>query len=375
MGGIYSEPSNNDTANVGVITQEATIQIPRNIQESAGEQQSETGNEQQEDDIVSVGNGIPLPVLLIIFGGAAYMARKRMIEQNLYQGRWIVGTNDPDGYNYGDEEDAIARSNKGNEMVPLSNEDEWGWEDNAKKDIELGGKPSNNIDSSSDLNSVLANSVHSGASSNNDSHRKSVGSDTTFQTTNVSGVRLTSSIANKRPSVIKTGSGKAFEPTPLENIASGQEDSWDEDDDWDDNEDNVGSSSASTYSIPTPIPVTTPTAPVPTSAPAPPPTVEELLAEQLKNSHAPAITSFSQTKSAQKTKVDVKKPKKNGEDDIFASMGLSSIPTKTEKPKPKNVSSTTNKTSWKTETLNDVETADVGSDWGGDDDLDDLLDD
>lgn len=105
----------------------------------------------------------------------------------------------------------------------MSNEDEWGWEDNAKKDIELGGKPSNNIDSSSDLNSVLANSVHSGASSNNDSHRKSVGSDTTFQTTNVSGVRLTSSIANKRPSVIKTGSGKAFEPTPLENIASGQE--------------------------------------------------------------------------------------------------------------------------------------------------------
>ena len=107
--------------------------------------------------------------------------------------------------------------------VPLSNEDEWGWEDNAKKDIELGGKPSNNIDSSSDLNSVLANSVHSGASSNNDSHRKSVGSDTTFQTTNVSGVRLTSSTANTRPSVIKTSSGKAFEPTPLENIASGQE--------------------------------------------------------------------------------------------------------------------------------------------------------
>lgn len=107
--------------------------------------------------------------------------------------------------------------------VPLSNEDEWGWEDNAKKDIELGGKPSNNIDSSSDLNSVLANSVHSGASSNNDSHRKSVGSDTTFQTTNVSGVRLTSSTANKRPSVIKTSSGKAFEPTPLENIASEQQ--------------------------------------------------------------------------------------------------------------------------------------------------------
>ena len=44
------------------------------------------------------------------------MARKRMIEQNLYQGRWIVGTNDPDGYNYGDEEDGILRSNKGNEM-------------------------------------------------------------------------------------------------------------------------------------------------------------------------------------------------------------------------------------------------------------------
>ena len=117
IGGIYSEPSNNDTANVGVINREVTIQTPRNIQEAAGEQQTQTGNEQQqEDDIVSVGNGIPLPVLLIIFGGAAYMARKRMIEQNLYQGRWIVGSNDPDGYNYGDEEDAIARSNKGNEM-------------------------------------------------------------------------------------------------------------------------------------------------------------------------------------------------------------------------------------------------------------------
>lgn len=116
IGGIYSEPSNNDTANVGVVAQELSVQTPRNIQEAAGEQQTETGNEQQEDDIVSVGNGIPLPVLLIIFGGAAYMARKRMIEQNLYQGRWIVGTNDPDGYNYGDEEDGMARSNKGNEM-------------------------------------------------------------------------------------------------------------------------------------------------------------------------------------------------------------------------------------------------------------------
>ena len=114
---------------------------------------------------------------------------------------------------------------------------------------------------------------------------------------------------------------------------------------------------------------------MPTPAPAPPPTVEELLAEQLKNSHAPAITSFSQPKSAQKKTLDVKKPKKSDDDDIFASMGLSSLPTKTEKPKFKNVSSTITKSSWKTETLNDVENADVGSDWGGDDDLDDLLDD
>ena len=108
----------------------------------------------------------------------------------------------------------------------------------------------------------------------------------------------------------------------------------------------------------------------------PPLTVDELLAEQLKNSHAPVITSLSLSKPKVAAAA---KPKeiKNDEDDIFASMGLASTPSRgniqmaVKAPVSAPVTS-----SWKSENLAVTESADVdaGSDWGDDGDLDDLLD-
>lgn len=69
--------------------------------------------------------------------------------------------------------------------VPLSNEDEWGWEDNAKKDYELGAKTkimTSSEDNNHDLNSVLASHSVDGSI-----HQISIASDITTPTTNVTG--------------------------------------------------------------------------------------------------------------------------------------------------------------------------------------------
>lgn len=90
------------------------------------EQQSTTsGNETKDDkdskdDFADMGgNGIPLPVLIIGFGFGAYMARKRMLDHNsLYQGRWIVGSNDPDADTdqFDDDGYNVQSRTGGNEM-------------------------------------------------------------------------------------------------------------------------------------------------------------------------------------------------------------------------------------------------------------------
>jgi len=158
--------------------------------------------------------------------------------------------------------------------------------------------------------------------------------------------------------------------------------SWDEEGDWDEEED--------------PLPAPTISTPVPKSAPAPPVipfqkksppmapkstpfTVEEMLKEQSKNSFAPAITSLSQPKPSAKPQPRAPAKKQKEEDDYFASMGLSSIPTKAPAPvrKAPAAPATATASSWKNESFAasaSMDTNDAGSDWDDDGDLDDLLD-
>jgi len=167
-----------------------------------------------------------------------------------------------------------------------------------------------------------------------------------------------------------------------------QNDAWDDERDWDEGGEKKAAPAPASAPVSLPSSATKPSmipkgkkSPpmAPKVAPVQPPamTVEELLAEQLKHSHAPAITSLSLSKPKAAAAA---KPKeiKNDEDDIFASMGLASIPSKAVKapvsvpvPAPARVQS-----SWKSENLTVTESADVdaGSDWGDDGDLDDLLD-
>jgi hypothetical protein len=55
--------------------------------------------------------------------------------------------------------------------VPLSNEDEWGWEDNARKDLEMGStNAKRTAESTLDLDDVLSSSVNNHSSSVSDSN-------------------------------------------------------------------------------------------------------------------------------------------------------------------------------------------------------------
>jgi hypothetical protein len=127
------------------------------------------------------------------------------------------------------------------------------------------------------------------------------------------------------------------------------------------------------------------------------PTVEELLAEQFQNGQVPVITSLSMTKSkntptAPRTTTPL--PSSNtDQDDIFASMGLSSIPkiksNFQKKQQDRIVSnvkvalpSTTNVTTAKQNDSNPPSNGvslitpsslEEETDWGDDEDLDDLL--
>lgn len=70
-------------------------------QETPEEDKKEQENKEEDDDDSS---GVPLPILLLGFAFGAYMIRKRLLDNNAYQGRWIVGSHDPDehdAYNTG----------------------------------------------------------------------------------------------------------------------------------------------------------------------------------------------------------------------------------------------------------------------------------
>lgn len=165
-----------------------------------------------------------------------------------------------------------------------------------------------------------------------------------------------------------------------------QTNSWDDESDWDDDDEPsepVSSSSVPTSTtlkktVPPKAKKSPPLAPKP--AAAAPLTVEELLAEQLKNSHAPAITSFSKPKPAASAKPRATAIKKNEEEDIFASMGLSSVPKKSNSVSSSRASHVptqkAEQSSWKSTNLavSAMDMSDAGSDWGNDEDLDDLLD-
>lgn len=388
------------------MAQEEADQQPNAADKDNETQNDEHSKDHSKDDADTGGNstGIPLPVLIIGFGFGAYMARKRMLDHNsLYEGRWIVGGNDPDADvdRFDDDGYNVQSRTGGNEMISLSNEDEWGWEDNAHKDLEMGSvRAQNTTDSTQDLNAVLASSSNHSHKSNGNGNGKSgsnrnyhhnnanasvsvtgsqrstmsqsTNSEMTFQTSNV----------HKRPSVIKSNSGNKLEDGGLQN------DAWDDERDWDEGGEKKAAPAPASAPVSLPSSATKPSmipkgkkSPpmAPKVAPVQPPamTVEELLAEQLKHSHAPAITSLSLSKPKAAAAA---KPKeiKNDEDDIFASMGLASIPSKAVKapvsvpvPAPAPVQS-----SWKSENLTVTESADVdaGSDWGDDGDLDDLLD-
>jgi hypothetical protein len=111
------------------------------------------------------------------------------------------------------------------------------------------------------------------------------------------------------------------------------------------------------------------------------PSVEELLKEQQLSANVPVITSLKKTIPESKSTQTILK-KESEEDDIFASMGLSTLPkTSAKKTAPVRTSSANVPSSSAVSSsliaaeLVPSESEDAGSDWGDDSDLNDLLDD
>lgn len=105
---------------------------------------------------------------------------------------------------------------KTKQRVPLSNEDEWGWEDNARKDLEMGStNAKRTAESTLDLDDVLSSPVNNHSSSVSDSDLQRAGSQSgnserTLPTSNLAGARGRSNNNASRmmTSVTKRTSGK-----------------------------------------------------------------------------------------------------------------------------------------------------------------------
>lgn len=389
------ETKGSDTPKDGGSEQEEEQNDPtgNNADTTSGEKQENAFND--GDDSATV----PFPVLMLGLVMIIFALRKKMTEGSRFGGiggggaggrNWYSGgSNASDDFTYGASIASNIREFTGGsrnlsrrhlqEMVPLStaNEDEWGWENsNASHDLERGVIAAS-AKEEEDLQMALAMSLSEKSSTSGES-----------------------SVSSKRRTVQSRIPAPAPAPTPTPTPAVEQSDSWDDVGSWDEHAP-IDVSSSSTKVPPTPMSSPDPIGGKTFSAAGTAVTaqsIEELLREQAKKSKVPTITSLSMPKPASKTSISPKKkPKKKEEEDIFASMGLSALPKRTNtnltsasSVSTKSTVQTTNirkkssPPSWqqkeeiKSNALPAVDDGGSlgGSDhWGDDGDLDDLLED
>jgi len=362
------------------------------------------------------GDGIDLEdfalvfVAVLLIGGIGLLVKKRMMKNSSasFGGMRFGGSGgvSDDDFTYGVS--TVGGGGKGgggvfqnrHEAVPLAatvnnNDDEWGWEDgNAQGEIELGNTTTTmkETDAADDLQTTLALSLSDNvgraikrSSSSSSSKSKDGG--------NGSGGGGRKSLPMSRRggggSGSGTGSNRLHRKQQMKNSSrlctptagnksnvGGATDSWGDDSEWGDD------------SLPTPSPIIkkSVSSPLSSSKPGAPPImneIEAMLAEQSAGKNM--ITSLGKKKTATPAKSSNRRAKE--EEDIFASMGLSSMGRSSGSQFPAAVASSVSSnpvmstSTWRNPTPATLHTAGVGdedddangSDW--DDDLDDLLDD
>lgn len=283
--------------------------------------------------------------------------------------------------------------------MTISNEDEWGWEDNANRDIENGLSGGHHNDKAN-----IQNELNFSADMNLKGSAKTFVSSRGLKRPSSSYIRGTSSssVGSVTPRADNSTFTESSKTTkPVSNITASEtkyteRDDDENDDNWDEDDDNWDDHPVPTQKVHAPVsaPVHSPSstttgiesmessksASLNTLSSADP-SIEDLLKEQQLSGNIPVITSLKKSLPESKPlpKTAKKKPE---EDDIFASMGLSTLPKTSAKKTPPVQKSTKvapsvrlPSSSLSAAELISPESEDAGSDWGDDSDLNDLLDD
>jgi len=341
-------------------------------------------------------------VILVMIGGIGMLVKRRIMKYSSYAGMRFGGGSgggsgvSDDDFTYGV---STVGGGKGgvfqhrHEAVPLAatvnnNDDEWGWEDgNAQGEIELGNTTTTmkETDGTDDLQSALALSLSDNVGR---TIKRSSSSSSSKDGGSGGGGRKSLPMSRRGGSGNGTGSTRQHRKqqltnssrlsTPTSGNKSGGADSWDEDSGWGDDSSPTTAPIHKNKSVAIPLSSSSPASPIMNE-------IEAMLAEQAAGKTM--ITSLGKT--PKKTTSTVKVRSRNNEEDIFASMGLSSIgrssaggsgsrfPAAAVSPAVSNpvLSSSTwrNSTPAAAQVTAGEDDDTNGSDW--DDDLDDLLDD
>uniref|UniRef100_A0A7S3PTR8 Uncharacterized protein n=1 Tax=Chaetoceros debilis TaxID=122233 RepID=A0A7S3PTR8_9STRA len=327
--------------------------------------EKETAEEKTDQDLTqSNGEGrSPVPLLMLGILFSLFMLWKRLHDGGgLKSDRWVVGHNGNEDYDAGYDPDSFSSRQ---EMAPLNNEDEWAWEDNARRDLEMGSGAKRE-----ELQAAL------------EMPTPTLG----IKSIKINGAKGLGKEMKVTPVHTRTNtSAAAISKRPV--VSSVETSSWDEEDkSWDEQplktftNNKPLSASADVRSI-TKVPTSTAKPKKSSQSKAnvasTPISVEDALKEQSMSNHVPVITSLPTP--AVKPKSASKKIVKK-EDDIFASMGLSSSISQQKiltKITPVAPTSSAASSSWKDAESTGADSLDLnntGSDWG-DGDLDDLLED
>jgi hypothetical protein len=331
--------------------------------------EKETAEEETDQDLTqSKEEGkSPVPLLMLGILFSLFVLWKRFHNGGgLKSDRWVVDHNGNEDYDAGYDPDSFSSRQ---EMAPLNNEDEWAWEDNARRDLEMGSGAKRE-----ELQAAL------------EMPTPTLG----IKTIKSNGARGLGKEMKVTPVHTRTNTSAAA-LSKRQVVSSVETSSWDEEDkSWDEqplktftNNKPLSASTSASADVRSITKVPTSTAKPKKSSESKaniastPISVEDVLKEQSMSNHVPVITSLPIP--AVKPKAASKKIVKK-EDDIFASMGLSSSISQQKiltKITPVAPTSSAASPSWKDADSTGADSLDLintGSDWG-DGDLDDLLED
>ena len=352
--GVDDENTNGGENNVLAVDENA-VMIP-----NQPDPQSMWGDdEEEEDSFLDMVQSTFNVLFLAVFLTSLLVLRKRVMDRVHTNGSdvstalkdelvdvvlriWRAATGSGESGSNTDNASTERSNSRGNETIPLSTatDEEWGWEDEEMgTNLELSGM-GDEAKEDDDLALALAMSL-SESGNNGGRGGGGGGGDTSSTGTHKKSNFTSSSSSTKQPTKQQTSLPK----NKLKPQRS--------------------------------LPKITSSTPPPSGGDS----IEDLLGQMSGNNSGPMITSLGSKpkETTSKPKSTLKKKKDDSDDDIFASMGLSSIPkTKSAAPSTGGWQSNKAKAAPKSAPLPSslhAESLDVDDDWGDDEDLDDLLDD